>query len=115
MQLCRECRRHIKLTPCPFCGGNAVDPAAQQVSPGLSRAQILAGVALAGAVAAGCTDKQTSPVTSTAPSGETATPVHEDPSVQPMAPAYGAPPAVVDAGRMKGPSTAGAYGAPPAR
>lgn len=94
MQLCNACRRHVKASPCPFCGGAEVRAVSAASGSGLSRTQMLAGVALASAVAVGCTEKP-----SVAPAGSSGTPESVPQTV------YGAPPEPVDSAPLPPPVT----------
>ena len=87
MQLCTACRRHVKAAPCPFCGCADANAVTYVTGSGWSRAQILAGVALASAVAAGCTETP-APTPGGSSSGQ--------PESMPQT-IYGAPPAALDA------------------
>ena len=54
MHLCASCSRHVKQSPCPFCGcGDRTETRGLPAhANSLSRAQLVAGAALIGAVAA---------------------------------------------------------------
>ncbi|RYZ65708.1 MAG: hypothetical protein EOP08_06415 [Proteobacteria bacterium] len=110
MQLCTACRRHVKTTSCPFCGGAGAQttPAGLPGNglPGnwLSRAQLMSGVALAGAVVAGCTEPSSQPVApnpvATEQTGSVAVPAYGAPAPEPEPQSSGAA-APVDAGRAE--------------
>lgn len=54
MHLCASCHRHVKASPCPFCGGqdSLTTLGAPPAGSRLSRAQLVAGAALVATVAA---------------------------------------------------------------
>ena len=58
MQLCAACRRHVKASPCPFCGEPTQLPTrgVPERAQGLSRTQLLA--ASAALLATACGAKQ---------------------------------------------------------
>lgn len=113
LHLCQACKRHVRHTPCPFCGSLALS--AVRATPSnastLSRAQLVAAAALAGTVAA-CGSNQAAPNAPEPPVDGQLTPAPNNPSTdttvdagapdadtQGVAPIYGAPVAL--------------YGAPP--
>ena len=64
MHLCASCSRHVKQSPCPFCGesGRVETRGLPNHASSLSRAQLVAGAALLGAVTACSSNPATSAV-----------------------------------------------------
>ena len=107
--LCSTCSRHVKTTPCPFCGGESTASTRPSTTRRLSRAQLIAGAALV-SVAAGCSSDEPTPDPD-ADAGLTSS------SGGSTAPAYGAPADPFDGGDDDGGlsssgGVAPAYGAP---
>lgn len=113
---CSGCQRHIKASPCPFCGTREV--ASRRDSVGWSRAQRLASAVLVSTTALACSKGSDG--------AQPAIPAPDPSAVQPeptVAALYGAPPAdeipsAPDASpspRMSAEAPSSAYGAPPAQ
>lgn len=109
MHLCARCTRHVKQSPCPFCGAAEALPTLAAPSGRLSRAQMVAGAALI-ATASACSggqNTQPDPGVPVAVYGAPAAPSQGDAGV---APENSAP-----QGEAPQPPTApvAMYGAPP--
>lgn len=112
MHLCASCRRHVKASPCPFCGEHRSLPTLEAPAGRLSRAQLVAGAALVVTVAAcgGGNSAQPDPGVPAAVYGAPAAPDQVDAGADPQSnPPQGSTPPTPQ------PPTApvAMYGAPP--
>jgi len=125
MHLCASCRRHVKESTCPFCGGREHLPTLGSAAAGsrLSRAQLVAGAALVATVAACGAAQQPQPDPGAAAAVYGAPAAPEEPSAAdagadpqssapPPQPSAG-PPAPVARPLPTGPTMHPLYGAPP--